>query len=228
MPRDTDKIVEIAELKEVVGKLWKKVDEFQIDSKSETEHLSKNLSEWTQTNLFLLKLLADQAEEMERLSQNSTRLTEALRELKTPLNELRTLTKQPSNNLDSSLNQTLAKTIEELNQLLDQHQLPSQASYPHPNDSKKQDRKRVKIWNVELDLFNSALITGSYLLLTILNFWLGWQLRLWQIKSNPDFILGQELVEWNREQLEKARQDGQQKSTLWIVPPPEASANTKN
>lgn len=68
----------IAELKEVIGKLWKSVDSFKVSSAQEDQRIKDQIGEWTQTNLELLKLLAAKTGETERLAQNYSRLTSSL------------------------------------------------------------------------------------------------------------------------------------------------------
>lgn len=68
----------IAELKEVIGKLWKSVDSLKVSSAQEDQRIKDQLGEWTQTNLELLKLLAAKTGETERLAQNYSRLTTSL------------------------------------------------------------------------------------------------------------------------------------------------------
>jgi uncharacterized protein YukE len=68
----------IAELKEVIGKLWKSVDSFKVSSAQEDQRIKDQIGEWTQTNLELLKLLAGKTGETERLAQNYSRLTNSL------------------------------------------------------------------------------------------------------------------------------------------------------
>ncbi len=70
--------IAIAELKEVIGRLWKSVDSFKVLSAQEDQRIKDQLGEWTQTNLELLKLLAAKTGETERLAQNYSRLTTSL------------------------------------------------------------------------------------------------------------------------------------------------------
>ncbi|BAU13911.1 hypothetical protein LEP3755_44540 [Leptolyngbya sp. NIES-3755] len=92
-------ITSIAELKEVIGKLWKSVDSFKVSSAQEDQRIKDQIGEWTQTNLELLKLLAAKTGETERLAQNYSRLTNSL------------------NNFDQEW-QVLHQKIEELNAIL--------------------------------------------------------------------------------------------------------------
>ena len=52
-----------------------------------------------------------------------------------------------------------------------------------------------------------------------MNMLLGFELRWWQMMGDSDYRQAVEIVEWNREQLRRARWDGREKSTIWIVPP---------
>jgi DNA repair exonuclease SbcCD ATPase subunit len=72
------RMTSIAELKEVIGKLWKSVDSFKVSSAQEDQRIKDQIGEWTQTNLELLKLLAAKTGETERLAQNYSRLTSSL------------------------------------------------------------------------------------------------------------------------------------------------------
>ncbi|MDP8934665.1 MAG: hypothetical protein M3N42_11115, partial [Cyanobacteriota bacterium] len=89
---------QIAEEKKALGHLWKKVDELENSFSNDIEHLSNQTSEWTQTNLQLMKLLATKTEETERLAQNSSRLTDNLSELKKQLAQ----SQQPTTKLNNS------------------------------------------------------------------------------------------------------------------------------
>lgn len=72
---------ELGELKEIIGRLWKSVDSFKLAT-AETDHkIQEQITAWTQVNLQLLELLSAKTAEMERLAQNSTRLTSALTNL---------------------------------------------------------------------------------------------------------------------------------------------------
>ncbi len=80
--------VELGELKEVIGKLWKSVDSFKIAT-AETDHKTQEqITAWTQVNLQLLQLLSAKTAETERLAQNSTRLTNTLTKLDAELQRL--------------------------------------------------------------------------------------------------------------------------------------------
>jgi chromosome segregation ATPase len=94
---------QIAEEKKAIGNLWNKVDELQASSANDIEYLSKQISEWTQTNLQLMKLLAAKTEETERLAQNSSLLTDALNELKTQPTRSELQTIESSNFLEELL-----------------------------------------------------------------------------------------------------------------------------
>jgi chromosome segregation ATPase len=80
--------VELGELKEVIGKLWKSVDSFKIAT-AETDHKTQEqITTWTQVNLQLLQLLSAKTAETERLAQNYTRLTNTLTKLDAELQQL--------------------------------------------------------------------------------------------------------------------------------------------
>ncbi len=56
MNQDKPLAVELGELKEVIGKLWKSVDSFKIAT-AETDHKTQEqITTWTQVNLQLLQL----------------------------------------------------------------------------------------------------------------------------------------------------------------------------
>ena len=69
---------ELAELKEVIGKLWKAVDAFKISAADTDKHTQEQIAAWTETNLNLLKLLSAKTEETERLARNYSKLTSYL------------------------------------------------------------------------------------------------------------------------------------------------------
>jgi len=69
---------ELAELKEVIGKLWKAVDAFKISAAQTDKHTQEQIAAWTETNLNLLKLLSAKTEETERLARNYSKLTSYL------------------------------------------------------------------------------------------------------------------------------------------------------
>lgn len=281
-----------AELKKAIGNLWKKVDELKTSLANDIEYLSKQISEWTQTNLQLMKLLTAKTEETERLAQNSSLLIATLDELKKPLRELELPTSKLN---DSSENQTaLVKVSESLSLLNEANNSlallteaflmmevrdipgienrsigeifeltcepkkrpslsPQEAREKLINDLAKQIIEQLKtllsekkaqpktlqpiphpqnpepktsIWSFEL-ASTTAILIVCFVGFSLMSGFVGWQMRYWQIQANADFQLGQQILEWNRSLLEKARQQGKPKTTLWIVPPESESSKTK-
>ena len=271
-----------AELKKAIGNLWKKVDELKTSLANDLEYLSKQISEWTQTNLQLMKLLTAKTEETERLAQNSSKLIATLDELKKPLRELELPTSKLN---DSSENQTaLVKVSESLSLLneannslallteaflmMDVRDIPgienrsigeifSLACEPKKrpklqpqearekliNDLAKQIMEELKTflsekkasprtqksipnpqnpepktstWNSEEGVV-AAVVVGL-LGFMCLSCWLGLQIGSMQVKADRDYQQAMGVWELNREQLEKARAEGRQKSTIWLVP----------
>ncbi|MGB7441815.1 MAG: hypothetical protein WA919_12160 [Coleofasciculaceae cyanobacterium] len=215
----------IAQLKEVIGSLWKKVDEAQINSSSDNELINRQIAEWTSINLQLMKLLTARTEETERLASNVSKLTSTLEELK----QLSRVSPQRMNESSSSNSsqeilkrgvvQTLVK-IEEINQrLVSQSQSLEEIKLSYPLE-----RRRISVGSFELDFSECkeiflGLAIVSYVLMIPMNMLLGSELRWWQMMGDSDYRQALEIVEWNREQLRRARWDGREKSTLWIVPP---------
>lgn len=223
-------MVGLAELKAAIGNLWKKVDGFQNSARSDSEQLSQQVSEWTQTNLVLLRLLADLSEETQSLGKNSNELAQtsislatAISSLPGSLEEVKTLLLQlhkargSTNSLSLPTNKdadlrTVQRKLSKIEQLLNEVG-KSEGALPNiqiPAIQAQPPKSRA---------FSLGIITISYMLFAVLNIWIGWQVRIWQISSDPSYRTGQELVEWNQEQLQEARRNNQSKSTLWIVPP---------
>jgi hypothetical protein len=89
---DGEKIIlavgELAEIKEVVGRLYKKITELEIAQKQDRDKDRAELAAWAQTNLIQIQLLDKQTgviemltvelKRSERLSQQSERLSESL------------------------------------------------------------------------------------------------------------------------------------------------------
>jgi chromosome segregation ATPase len=69
---------EMAELKQVIGQLWKSVDSFKLSTAEADYKTQQQLTEWTQINLQLLELLAEKTTETTRLAQNYEQLTNCL------------------------------------------------------------------------------------------------------------------------------------------------------
>ncbi|MEO1299632.1 MAG: hypothetical protein AAFW75_28430 [Cyanobacteria bacterium J06636_16] len=229
----TDQVPDItglAELKAAIGNLWKKVDAFENNTRSDSEQVGQQISEWTQTNLVLLRLLADLSEETQSLGKNSNELAQtsislasAINSLPSSLEEVKLLllqlhktqghTQSSSSQINRGIDlQKLQKKLSKLEQLL--------------SDVKKSERgsSDIQISHNEAQpakskAFSLGIITIAYMLFSVLNIWIGWQVRIWQISSDPDYRTGQELVKWNQKQLQEARRNNQSKSTLWIVPP---------
>ena len=232
-----DTIVGLTELKTVIGNLWKKVDTFQNSAKSDTEHLNQQVAEWTQTNLILLRLLADLSEETTsfgkastELVQTSTHLATAVSTLPTSLEELKVLLQQNLHKNRGSGNPQLAQQTEKLQAIHNQLTQKDENLRAIRNKLTQLEKEISKAKKSEGKVSLSAqvprskdvsigVITISYVLLSVLNLWIGWQLRIWQISSDPSYKIGQSLVQWNADQIHRARQNNQPKSTLWIVPP---------
>jgi hypothetical protein len=280
-----------AELKKAIGNLWKKVDELKTSLATDIEYLSKQISEWTQTNLQLMKLLTAKTEETERLAQNSSKLIATLDELKKPLRELELPTTTSSNSSEnlpvlakvseslSLLNEAnnslalltetflmmdvrdipgienrsigeifslacepkkrpklqpqeareklindLAKQImEELKTFLSEKKASPRTQKPIPNPQNPEPK--TSTWSFEL-ASTTAILIVCFVGFSLMSGFVGWQIRYWQIQANADFQLGQQILEWNRSVLEKARQQGKPKTTLWLVPPESESSKT--
>jgi hypothetical protein len=120
---------QIAEEKKAIGNLWNKVDELQVSSANDIEYLSKQISEWTQTNLQLMKLLAAKTEETERLAQNSSLLTSTLDELKTQFAQ----SQQPTTKL-SNFSENLPVLADTKAEILVQQLSSSQAVWSQSNE----------------------------------------------------------------------------------------------
>jgi chromosome segregation ATPase len=69
---------EMAELKQIIGQLWKSVDSFKLSTAEADHKTQQQLAEWTQINLQLLELLAEKTTETTRLAQNYEQLTNCL------------------------------------------------------------------------------------------------------------------------------------------------------
>jgi hypothetical protein len=69
---------EMAELKQVIGQLWKSVDSFKLSSAEADHKTQQQIAEWTQINLQLLELLADKTQESIQLAAHYEQLTSYL------------------------------------------------------------------------------------------------------------------------------------------------------
>ncbi|MBE9180239.1 hypothetical protein IQ268_16875 [Oculatella sp. LEGE 06141] len=79
---------ELAELKELIGKLWKSTDAFKLASQDEHKRTQDQLAQWTQINLRLLDLLSDKTLETQRLAENFDKLNICFSSFNQELTEL--------------------------------------------------------------------------------------------------------------------------------------------
>ncbi len=120
----------------------------------------------------------------------------------------------PQEAREKLINDLAKQIIEQLKTLLPKPQPKTLSSVPSP----REPQQKALTWSFDL-AGASAVVAVSVVGLVSMSWWLGWQTRGWQIQADRDFQLGAELVQWNREQLDRARSEGRQKSTIWIVPP---------
>lgn len=104
----------------------------------------------------------------------------------------------------------LSNLVEKIEQLKPKSQNKPQIEQVKPKPQNK-PRKRNP-----LDLNDNPTI--AVVVVVGLSTFLGWQIGSMQVKGESDYQQAMEIWELNRDQLEKARAAGRQKSTVWIVP----------
>ena len=92
---------------------------------------------------------------------------------------------------------------------------------PQSKRSKLQDKLQDKPQRNPLDWTDSnltVLVVGGLLGFMGLSAFLGVQIGSLQVKSDRDYQQAMEIWSWNRDQIEQAKAQGRQKTTLWIIP----------
>jgi chromosome segregation ATPase len=136
---------EMAELKQVIGQLWKSVDSFKLSTAEADHKTQQQLTEWTQINLQLLELLAEKTTETTRLAQNYEQLTNGLNRsdrnwhsLNQQISRLSNTLKQfkPDNNLThgqvTQIEQSLKAEVHALKQQINQQTQQLTESHDRP------------------------------------------------------------------------------------------------
>jgi hypothetical protein len=88
---------------------------------------------------------------------------------------------------------------------------------------KPQSKLQDKPQKNRLDLNDNPTLAVVVVVVGLLGFmglssFLGWQIGSMQVKGDRDYQQAMEIWEWNRDQIEKAKAQGRQKTTTWIVP----------
>lgn len=130
----------------------------------------------------------------------------------------------PQSAREKLINDLAKQIIEQLKTLLSEKKAQPKTLQPIP--SPQEPKPKTSTWSFEL-ASTTAILTVCFVGFSLMSGFVGWQMRYWQIQASTDFQLGQQILEWNRSVLEKARQQGKAKTTLWIVPPESESSSTR-
>lgn len=120
----------------------------------------------------------------------------------------------PQEAREKLINDLAKQIIEQLKTLLSEKKAQPKTLQPIP--SPQEPKPKTSTWNSEPGVVVAVVV--GLLGFMGLSTWLGLQIGSMQVKADRDYQQAMEIWQLNRDQLEKARASGRQKSTIWLVP----------